>query len=75
VRCAADIEIAGIAVLRIAAQREVASIELGESLMPSRGRPTPDVMAGLRTVEAETLPAWVASSDKIDDPSRPPIER
>ena len=69
-----DIEIAGIAALRIAARREVASIALGESLMPSRGRPTSDVAAELRSRPKRFLPG-VASSEKIDDPTRPPIER
>jgi hypothetical protein len=59
-----DIEIAGIAAHRRTAR--VASIELGESLMP-KSRPA-DARHGGATVEAETVPAWVASSEKVGDP-------
>ena len=65
-----DIEIAGIAAHRTA---RVASIELGESLMP-KPRPA-DARHGGATVEAETVPAWVASSEKVGDTSRRPIDR
>jgi len=66
-----DIEIAGTAAHRRTVR--VASIELGESLAP-KSRPA-DARHGGATVEAETVPAWVASSEKVGDTSRPPIER
>jgi hypothetical protein len=40
-----------------------------------KSRPADARRHGAATVEAETVPGWVASSEKVDDPSRPPIER
>jgi hypothetical protein len=52
----------------------VGSIELGECRMPM-SRPANTRRHGGATVEAETVPGWVASSEKSVIPSRPPIER